>query len=128
MPHRHWINDVVIAACAASAGIHAALTPEHFHEGAGAGGGFLAASILLAGLAVALTCRPGHAGALLATALTLLGLIGSYALAITTGVPLLHPEVEPVAGVALVTKAIEAAALLAAVGLLRTKGPTPRPH
>jgi hypothetical protein len=122
MPYRRRIDDLVIAACAASAGIHAALTPEHFGEGAGAGGGFLATSLLLAVLAVALTRRPGHAGALLATALTLLGLLGSYALAITTGLPLLHPRVEPVTGLALVTKAIEAAALLAAVRLLRAKG------
>ena len=43
-------------------------------------------------------------------------------LAITTGLPLLHPEVEPVTGLALATKAIEAAALLAAVRLLRPKG------
>jgi hypothetical protein len=122
MPYGRRIDDLVILACGVSAGIHAALTPEHFGEGAGAGGGFLAASVLLAVLAVALTRRPGHTGALLATALTLAGLLGSYALAITTGVPLLHPEVEPVNGLALVTKAIEAAALLAAVRLLRTKG------
>jgi hypothetical protein len=110
-------RDLVIVACGASAGIHAALTPEHLREGAGAGAGFLAASILLAGLAVVLTRRPDHAGALVATALTLLGLIGSYALAITTGLPLLHPAAEPVTGLALVTKAIEAAALLAALQL-----------
>src|SRR5919199_906211 len=102
-------RNLVIAACAASAGIHAALTPEHFREGAGPGAGFLAASVLLAVLAVALTRRPGDAGALLAT---------------TTGLPLLHPEVEPVDALALATKAIEAAALLASVGLLRPKGTT----
>lgn len=117
-------RNLVIAACAASAGIHAALTPEHFGEGAGPGGGFLVATLLLAVLAVALTRRPGHAGALLATALTLLGLLGSYVLATTTGLPLLHPEVEPVDALALATKAIEAAALLAAVRLLRPKGMT----
>ena len=122
MPYGQRINDLVILGCGLSAGIHAALTPEHFGEGAGAGGGFLVAGVLLAGLAVAVTRRPGHTGALLATALTLAGLLLSYALAITTGLPLLHPEVEPVAGLALVTKAIEAAALLAALRLLRTKG------
>jgi hypothetical protein len=115
-------RNLVIAACAASAGVHAALAPEHFREGAGAGGGFLVAGVLLAALAVVLTSRPDHAGALVGTALTLAGLIGSYALATTTGLPLLHPEVEPVAGLALVTKAIEAAALLAALRLLRAKG------
>lgn len=124
MAYGRRIDDLVILACAVSAGIYAALTPEHFGEGAGAGGGFLAASVLLGALAVALTRRPGHTGALLATALTLAGLLGSYALAITTGLPLLHAEVEPVAGLALVTKAIEAGALLGALRLLRTKGTT----
>jgi hypothetical protein len=119
-----YARNLVIAACAASAGIHAALTPEHFREGAGPGAGFLAASVLLAVFAVALTRRPGDAGALLATALTLLGLLGSYVLATTTGLPLLHPEVEPVDALALATKAIEAAALLAAVRLLQAKGTT----
>ena len=33
-------RDTVIVACAVSAGIHAALTPEHFDEGFGAGAGF----------------------------------------------------------------------------------------
>ena len=51
----------------------------------------------------------------------LAGLLASYALATTTGVPLLHPEAEPVDGLALVTKAIEAAGLLAALSLLRRR-------
>ena len=46
------------------------------------------------------------------------GLIGSYVLATTTGVPVLHPELEPVDGLALATKAIEAVGLLAAASLL----------
>jgi hypothetical protein len=116
---------VVIVALAASAGIHGALTPDHFREGAGAGFGFLAATVLLTGIAAALTLRPGDAGGLLAAALTLAGLIGSYGLAITTGVPLLHPEVEPVDGLALVTKAIEAAGLLASLRLLRAATAVP---
>ena len=42
----------------------------------------------------------------------------SYALATTSGLPLLHPDPEPVDSLALVTKAIEVAGLLAAVHLL----------
>jgi CHASE2 domain-containing sensor protein len=114
----------VIVVSAVSAGIHAALTPEHFREGAGPGGGFLLATLLLAGLAVALTRRPGQSRLPLAAAATLAGLIGSYALAITTGLPLIHPEVEPVDGLALATKAIEAVGLLASLRLLR-RGPNP---
>jgi hypothetical protein len=48
------------------------------------------------------------AGAVLA------GLIASYVLASTTGLPLLHPQPEPVDGLALATKAIELGGLLAA--------------
>ena len=110
-------RNVVIVVCAISAGIHGALAPEHFGEGAGAGLGFLVSALLLAGLAVALT-RGAGPPALVATILTLAGLIGAYDLAVTSGVPALHPEVEPVNGLALVTKAIELVGLLAATHLL----------
>jgi uncharacterized membrane protein YozB (DUF420 family) len=43
----------------------------------------------------------------------------AYVLAVTTGVPVLHPDAEPVDGLALVTKAIEVAGLLAAWSLIR---------
>jgi hypothetical protein len=42
----------------------------------------------------------------------------SYGFAITTGVPVLHPDVEPVDGLALFTKAVEIAGLLASLSLL----------
>ena len=48
-------RDVVILACAISAGIHGALAPAHFEEGTGAGVGFVVSTVLLAGIAVALT-------------------------------------------------------------------------
>jgi hypothetical protein len=115
-------RDVVIVACAVSAGIHAALTPDHFHEGAGAGGGFLLATIVLAALAVVLTRWPSEA-ALAATVLVLTGLIAAYALVVTAGVPLLHPEVEPLNGLAVATKLIEAAGALVALHLLRIPAP-----
>src|SRR5262245_1608288 len=110
-------RDVVIVACAISAGIHAALTPEHFSEGAGAGIGFLAAAVALAGIVVALT-RSATALALAAASATLTGLIVAYAFAITTGVPVLHPEPETIDGLAVATKAIEALGLVAAMHLL----------
>jgi hypothetical protein len=110
-------RDAVIVACAISAGIHAALTPDHFAEGSGAGLGFLGATVLLALVVVALTRQPSAAVFLGAVAV-LAGLIGSYALAITSGLPLIHPEPEPVDGLALFTKAIEAVGLFAAAHLL----------
>ena len=111
-------RDIVIVACAASAGIHGALASNHLAEGVGAGVGFVVATAVLALVAVALTRYPTADVFVVAAALTFAGLIGSYAFATTTGLPLLHPEPEPVDGLALVTKAIEAVGLLAASTLL----------
>jgi CHASE2 domain-containing sensor protein len=111
-------GDVVILACAVSAGIHGALVPGHFDESTGAGLGFAAATAALAALVVWLTRRPASRPAFATAAVTFAGLLAGYALAITTGLPLLHPDPEPVDGLALATKAIEAAGLLAATSLL----------
>lgn len=99
-------SDLVILACAISAGIHGALVPSHFDEGTGPGLGFAAATVALTGIVVSLTSRPASMLALAAAAATLSGLLASHALATTTGVPLLHPHPEPVDGLALATKAI----------------------
>jgi hypothetical protein len=114
-------SDLVLLACAISAGIHGALTPSHFDEGTGPGLGFAAATVALAGIVVWLTWRPASMLALAAAAATLSGLVASYALAITTGVPVLHPHSEPVDGLALATKAIEIVGLLAATSVLRRR-------
>jgi len=110
-------RDLLIVGCAISAGIHAALAPEHLREGAGPGTGFLAASLLLAALSVALTSRPQSQFVVAAAAAVLAGLLVAYALALTTGVPLLHPSPEPADGLGLATKAIELVGLVAAVRL-----------
>ncbi|HWQ22788.1 MAG TPA: hypothetical protein VNK94_01630 [Gaiellaceae bacterium] len=112
-------RDALIVACAISAGVHAALVPEHLGEGAGPGLGFAAAAVLLAGLAVGLTRYPASTAALVGAAAVFAGLLTSYALATTTGLPLLHADPEPIDGLALATKTIEALGLLAAVHLLR---------
>ena len=118
-------RDLVIVACAISAGIHAALAPGHLAEGMAAGVAFGVAAALLAGAAVLLTREPS-APVLFGAAAVLAGLIASYALAVTTGLPLLHPEPEPVEALALFTKAVEAIGLVAAAHLLLV--PTPRPR
>jgi K+ transporter len=115
-------TEALILSCAISAGIHGALVADHFDEGAGVGLGFAAATVLLAALVVALTFRPSSGLAIADAAAVLGGLLVSYALAVTTGIPLLHPEREPVDVLALATKAIEAVGLLAALQLLR-RGP-----
>lgn len=112
-------SDVVVLACAISAGVHGALAPDHFGESAGAGLGFAAATVALAGLAVRLSVRPASRPALAGAAAVLLGLLAGYALAVTSGLPLLHPEPEPVDGLALATKGFEVVGLAAASSLLR---------
>jgi hypothetical protein len=107
----------VILACAISAGIHGALVPGHFDEGIGAGLGFASATFLLAAAAVAVTLRPANALTLAGAAAVLAGLLASYVLAVTTGLPLLHPQSEPIDGLGLATKAIEATGLVAAAAL-----------
>ena len=120
-------RDIVIVACAISAGIHAALVPAHLRESAAAGGGFIAATALLAVLIVALTHRPGGDTALAAAALVFAGLLVSYALAVTSGVPFLHPEPERVDALALATKAVEVVGLAVALDLIRSSWPVRLP-
>ena len=111
-------HDVVILACAISAGIHGALVPVHFDESTGAGLGFLAATVSLAVVVLALRRWPGSLPVLGAAAGLLGGLLASYALVVTTGLPVLHSDPEPVDGLALATKAMEGVGLLAATRLL----------
>jgi hypothetical protein len=113
-----WRADIVILSCAISAGIHGALVREHFQEGAGPGTGFVVATVLLAALMVALTLRPTSHVAIAGAAMVLVGLIVSYAFAVTTGLPVLHPDVESVEGLALFTKAVEWVGVAAATSLL----------
>ena len=111
---RELERGLLIVTLAISAGIHGALIREHFVEGVGPGGGFLAATMLLLGLAATLIADAGKP-ALIAAAAVLMSLITAYAFVITTGVPLLHPGVEPVDGLALFTKGVEALGLIAAL-------------
>jgi hypothetical protein len=118
----------VILACAISAGIHGALVPGHFDEGIGAGLGFASATVLLAAAAVAVTVRPANAFTFAGAAAVLAGLLTSYLFAVTTGLPLLHPEPEPIDGLGLATKAIEATGLAAAAALWRPLVTLTRPQ
>lgn len=112
-------HDVVILACAISAGIHGALVPEHLAEGRGLAFAFAVSAASLAAAAAALTLRPASGRAVATAALLLAGPLVAYAAAATSGLPLLHPEPEAVTGLGLATKAVEAAGLLAASSLLR---------
>ena len=121
-------GDVVILVCAVSAGIHGALVPDHFDEGTGAGVGFVLATVLLVALVIGLTRHAESEWLLACVMVTLLGLLASYLLAVTTGLPVFHPSPEPVEGLALVTKAIEAVGVVAAWSLLRRPQASPALH
>ena len=111
-------RDLVILTCAISAGIHGALVPGHFAEGTAAGVGFATATVSLAAVAVAVTLRPTNV-VNAATIVLLAGLLLGYALAATTGLPVLHSDREPVDGLGLATKGVELVGLLAASTLIR---------
>lgn len=111
-------RDVVILACAISAGIHGALVQDHLREGVAPGAGFAVTTVLLAGLALAVTHEASPL-TLLATAVVFAGLLASYALVVAAGIPLLHPEQEALDGLALFTKSVEAIGLVTALSLTR---------
>lgn len=111
-------TDLIVLACAISAGIHGALIPDHFEEGRAAGAGFVGATLLLGILVVVLTRKPTQL-AFVVTAAALAALIAGYALAVTTGFPVVHPAPEAVDGLALFTKAVEAIGLVLCASLLR---------
>jgi hypothetical protein len=103
-----WRIDALILSCAISAGIHGALVPEH-------GASFGVAAAVAAALAVMLTVRPDDLRIRGAAVATLGAFIVAYAAAITTGLPVVHPEVEPLEGLAVFTKAVEALGIAAAM-------------
>jgi hypothetical protein len=101
-----------------SAGIHGALVPEHLRESAASGGGFITATVLLLAVVVALTVSSDPRPAAVVAELVLLGLIASYALVVWRGLPVIHPDTEPLDTLALATKAVEAGGLLLAASLV----------
>lgn len=116
-------RDALVAACAVSAGIHGALTPEHLREAPSAGVGFLVSTMLLAGLCVALTLRPTSRGTAAVAGAVLAGLLVAYGFAVATGVPVLHPETEHADALGLATKAVELVGLIAALHLTAPRQP-----
>jgi hypothetical protein len=123
-------RDLLILACAISAGIHGALVPSHLEEGRGIGAAFVVATLLLAASAAAMTLRPRSGLAAGAATAVLGGAVLLYALAITTGLPVLHPHPEPADALGVATKAIEAVGVLAGTTLVGRRGvvlTAPRP-
>jgi hypothetical protein len=112
----------VIAACAASAGAHAALVPQHLDAEPRLGVAFIAATALLLAVTAALIYRPTDSAVAHAARLLLAALVGAYAVSVTTGIPWLMDAAEPPDVVALATKAVEALGLVLAFRLNTTVG------
>ena len=113
---------LVVAACAVSAGAHAALVPSHLDHEPRLGVAFAAAAGLLLGAGAALVLSPSSRRAARTAALLFAALIASYAAATTVGIPFLSAEPEAVDGVALATKLAESLGLLFAMQLSQPVG------
>ena len=110
---------LLVVACAASAGLHAALVSTHFGESQAAGGLFALSALLLIAVAFVVEHGAGRR-AVAAAALLLAALLGVYAASRFVVVwPLEHAE--PVDAIGAVTKLFEAAGLVLALGLLQTQ-------
>jgi hypothetical protein len=110
-------RDGLIVCCAISAGVHAALVPEHMRESVVTGAGFVGATVLLVALTIGLTARPDSRAVTSFATFVLLGLLVSYAVASATGIPILHPDGDPIDTVGVLTKAVELLGLGLAGGL-----------
>ena len=109
----------VVAACTASAGAHAALVPQHEPRLAVA---FIATTVVLLALAVALIYRPTSPLAAQVTTLILAALIGAYAVNVSAGIPWLTNAAEDADVIGLATKAVEAVGLVFSIQLNTTRG------
>ena len=117
------LRFIVGSICAASAGVHLALVPDHLRESLALGLAFA----LSAG-ALAATClfvrNPRHDWWAPITAGSLLSLTAvAYALSRSTGIPWLIPHAEHLDALGLATSAAEVVAALAAALLITRKEP-----
>jgi CDP-diglyceride synthetase len=120
------VNDLLRAAvvlvCAASAGVHAALVPEHLHEGGPLLGGAFALSALALALSALLARLPEYDPWAVELALVVLAAnVLAYVLSRTTGLPVLIPDPEEVDLLGVVTTVAEAVGVVVGVALLTRK-------
>ncbi len=113
---------LVVFACAASAGAHAGLVPEHLRAEPRLGGAFAIAAALLLTTGIALATRPRDTRLARASALLFAGLIAAYGASRTTGIPVLAPAPEPLDAVGAATNLAEALGLAAALSVNHRRG------
>jgi hypothetical protein len=119
------IRHAIVVVCAASAGVHAALVPDHLREGGPRLGGAFVLSAVLAALAAVALRRPQQAAVAkatyLATGLMLLGTAVAYVLSRTSGLPFLIPDPEELDPIGAVITAAEVLGGLASLFLITRK-------
>lgn len=116
------LRDIVVLVCAASAGVHAALVPEHLAEGGPLLGGAFAASALALAVVAVLARRPGREHWAVSIAVAVLAAnVLAYVLSRTTGLPVLIPEPEEVDLLGVVTTIAEAVGVVSGVLLITRK-------
>jgi hypothetical protein len=101
-----------------SAGIHAALVPEHLEELPPLGYAFIVATVIGGVLAWGLVSRPHDRRLPVLAALFCLAQIGAWVLFVTLRVPGFAGTPESVETIALVSKAVEALGVLLALPLI----------
>jgi hypothetical protein len=111
---------VPAAACAASAGVHAALVVPHWHESVLLAMAFVASVLALLAVALVAAGRPDDGRVRLLAGVLLLVMCGAFAASRTTGLPMIAPEPEALDPVGVLTQAVQLAG--AAFAFL----PTPR--
>jgi hypothetical protein len=111
-------RTMLVVAGAIGLGVHAGLAPEHLEEWAPLGACFVASAVALAGGVAALAVGREYCGpAAAAMALVFAALVVGYIATRLAALPPLDPEREPFDSLGVVTTAIEAAGLVAAVRL-----------
>ena len=110
-------TGVLALAVMFSAGMHAALVPEHLKEMPPLGWSFIAAAALGAALAYALVTGPGDRRLARLAALFLAGEVAAWALFVTVRVPGFDGTPESIETIALVCKAVELIGLAIALPL-----------
>jgi hypothetical protein len=121
-------TTVLLAAASVSAGVHAALAPEHLHEWLPLGVLFVLAAVALAVAAAALALRPANPWPARVLGLLLAGTIATYALTRLAPLPPFDPEREPLDTLGVVTKVVEAVGLVLALRISQlrlSRGGTP---
>jgi hypothetical protein len=114
---RQTLTGLLALAVTFSAGIHAALVPEHLDEVPLLGDAFIVAALVGAAIAAALVLRPDNRRIPALAGLFCLGQIAAWVLFVTARVPLFSETPEPIETIALVSKAAEALAILLALRL-----------